>query len=724
MRPLMHSLVLIALPSVAGCIQTEDDADGDGYLRAVDCDPDDAAVFPGAPELCNGRDDDCDGEIDEEAADATIWYSDADADGAGNPLTPVPACEGLEGYVDNGLDCDDTRADRNPDVAWYPDADGDGHGDAEGEAQLACLPPAGMAASATDCDDDDPQVRPGQVETCNEVDDDCDGETDEGVTRGYFPDRDGDGHGDPAGEVAACAAPEGHVEIGDDCDDASAGVSPSAIRICNDGMDNACDADAGVDPTQAVCDAELAWAHHLLLGSSEDEHAGAAVAVARDLYGDDDDGVLVSAPGFLRPDGDATGGAWLLRPSALAGGEASLDTVAIALQGVYAGDQASSGMAGVGDVDGDGIPDVVISAHLYDADRPGYGARNGGGIFLASGADLRAAPAGEALDLEPGLWLYGDSIADWVGGTVAAAGDVDGDGAADLLVGATGLDESGDTAAGGLILLFGGGDIDPLGVRDVSSLGRGALLHGPAGEALSLGQAATGADLDGDGLADIAAGAWKHDSERGTVFIVSGADASDGDISALAAATLVGAEANSLFGDIVQTIDDQDGDGYPELLVSAKSTSAEGVLQGGGVYVFEPGASLSAIDGHGPAEATARVVGETPLIWLGSEAASGGDVDGDGVPDLVLAGRPDTAADRRGASYLLMGPVSGTQTELDARARLIGAELFSASGSALGFARAGGATDLIIVGARNYDHDSGVGVPDAGGLYLLDGLGL
>ncbi len=126
-------------------------------------------------------DDDCDGEIDEDAEDATIWYSDADGDGAGNPLTPVPACGQLEAYVDNGLDCDDTRADRNPEVAWYPDADGDGHGDADGEVELACLPPAGMAADATDCDDTDSLVSPEETEMSNAVDDDGDGEIDGGV---------------------------------------------------------------------------------------------------------------------------------------------------------------------------------------------------------------------------------------------------------------------------------------------------------------------------------------------------------------------------------------------------------------------------------------------------------------------------------------------------------------------------------------------------------------
>jgi hypothetical protein len=710
--------------ALVGCTQTEEDVDGDGYLQVVDCDPNDGAVFPGAPERCNGIDDDCDGEVDESAEDATTWYTDADGDGAGDPLEPITACAAPEGTVDNGLDCDDARADLHPDVAWYPDGDGDGYGEAGGEAQLACVPPAGTAANDSDCDDTDAQVHPGEPERCNGVDDDCSGGIDEGVTATFYADADGDGHGDPADPVEACAAPEDHVEAGDDCDDSDADISPSAPRVCNDGIDNTCDVAQGVDPATAFCDAELEWAHHLLLGSAEDEHAGTALAVARDLFGPGDDGVLVSAPGFTRADGDTTGAAWVVRPSTLAGGATSLDASAIALQGVYANDQASSGLAGVGDVDGDGVPDVVVAAHLYDADRPGLGGRNGGGIFLTSGADLRAAATGDALDLEPGLWLYGDSIADWVGGVVVPAGDVDGDGTADLLVGATGLDEDGDTTAGGLVLLYGGESLSPVGVRDVSDLGRGALLHGPSGESLTVGQAAAGADLDGDGLAEVVAGAWKAESETGAVYLVSGVDAQDGDLGALATATLRGADANGLFGDIVQIIDDQDGDGHPEVLVGAKASSGEGVLQGGGVYLFQPGATLSSVDGHGPADALARVVGETPLIWLGSEAASGGDVDGDGVPDLIVSGRPDTAVDRRGTSYLLLGPLSGTATESDARARIIGAELFSASGSALGFARAGGSTDMLVVGARNYDHDAVESRPDAGGVYLLEGLGL
>ena len=110
------------------------DADGDGVSVADgDCDDNNAAVWPGAPEHCDGRDDDCDGAVDEQAVDAPTWY---------------------------------------------PDLDGDGFAGAE-ETVVACADPGGWARYASDCDDTDPAVFPGATEVCNGVDDDCDPETTE-----------------------------------------------------------------------------------------------------------------------------------------------------------------------------------------------------------------------------------------------------------------------------------------------------------------------------------------------------------------------------------------------------------------------------------------------------------------------------------------------------------------------------------------------------------------
>ncbi len=185
--------------------ETATDADGDGVAGADDCDDSDPAVGPGAEERCNGIDDDCDGEVD-------------------------------EGVL----------------AAFLVDADGDGFGDPDAALVQACAPPEGHVAADLpgDCDDADPAVFPAAPEACDGVDNDCDGEVDNGVMDEFFVDADGDGHGDPAAPVAACAPAAGIVADDGDCDDADPAVHPGAAEVCNE-RDDDCDgtADNGVTTT-------------------------------------------------------------------------------------------------------------------------------------------------------------------------------------------------------------------------------------------------------------------------------------------------------------------------------------------------------------------------------------------------------------------------------------------------------------------------------------------
>ena len=141
------------------------DEDGDGYLESEgDCDDGNDAVYPGATELCNGIDDNCNDEIDEDVQGE--YYEDYDGDGFGNPDSAQTACDAPDGYVQNG----------------------------------------------TDCDDQDDGAYPGANEVCDEIDNNCDGSVDEGVTETYYADTDGDGFGDADAAVEACSLPEGYVE--------------------------------------------------------------------------------------------------------------------------------------------------------------------------------------------------------------------------------------------------------------------------------------------------------------------------------------------------------------------------------------------------------------------------------------------------------------------------------------------------------------------------------
>ena len=215
------------------------DADADGYGNAgatastcagapagyvgldTDCDDGRAGTYPGATETCDGRDQDCDGTVDESAVDAPTYYTDADLDAFGDPARPVRVCATTTGIVDDDTDCDDADPASYPGAVDVPydlvdqDCDGADLVDVDGDGYGASF------AGGPDCFDTDSTVHPGAVETVDGIDGDCDGAVDEG-TLAY--DDDGDGFTEDAG----------------DCDDANPAIVPGAIESA-DGVDNDCD---------------------------------------------------------------------------------------------------------------------------------------------------------------------------------------------------------------------------------------------------------------------------------------------------------------------------------------------------------------------------------------------------------------------------------------------------------------------------------------------------
>ena len=270
------------------------DADGDGYggsqftaqecsapqgyvASSDDCDDLDATSFPGAVEICDGADNDCDQETDEGVQ--TTFYADGDSDGFGDSSTTTESCSTPIGYVANGDDCDDNSAQVSPaayelcdsvdndcdaavdenaldESTWYADTDSDGYGDSA-SSQTACDAPSGFVANRDDCNDADGTISPAATEDCDAVDNDCDGVTDEDDASDagtWYADSDSDGYGSDAEATTACSQPSGYVATGGDCDDGAGTVNPGASEACN-GVDDDCDgvgdAGAGADATCA-----------------------------------------------------------------------------------------------------------------------------------------------------------------------------------------------------------------------------------------------------------------------------------------------------------------------------------------------------------------------------------------------------------------------------------------------------------------------------------------
>jgi hypothetical protein len=688
------------------------DADGDGYA-VTDCDDSSAAAYPGGTEVCDGLDNDCDGEIDEEGGQTL--HADADGDGYGDPAISATPCEPGAGWVGNFQDCDDTSASNHPGADevcdgvdnncddlvddddeglvagdWSFDADGDGYG---GDLRVErCSYEEGYVLEGGDCDDKDTALNPGADEVCDGIDNDCDDlvdadDADAIDAQWWYPDGDGDGYGEADGGTFSCTAISGRISTGADCDDDDPETNPGHTEIIGNGIDDNCN---DLQDEHLLADAALSWD-----GVWTDDAAGWSVSGAGDVDGDGYDDILIGAPGN-DVEGEDAGAAWLIAGSRLADASESLSQTRAAIYGEQYGDGAGGAVSGVGDVNGDGYDDILIGAPLRGVDA--------GTVYLLLG------PVSGRIELDDAdVELTSEGVDFRAGTALSGAGDVDGDGLADFLVGAPGLDD----AAGRAYLMLGDGLAS-------GALSRAATrISGRSDE--GLGGSVSGGDFDGDGLSDLLIGAPRSDGggySSGSAHVFLGDELNPGMSVTEDDATLEGESTLDLLGTAVCGGGDFNGDGYSDIVAGAPQDDS-GNVNGGGVMLVYGESGLS-----GDLSADARLLGDFYTEGAGASLAVIADFDGNGRDELLI-GAPGSgiSGEDAGAVYLVTGGgLSGTFILAERGELIVGTAAGDRAGSSVAGAgdfTGDGISDLLV-GAPGA---SGA-FPGGGAAWLLSGATL
>ena len=544
------------------------DADGDGYVLADDCVDEDAAIHPLAEELCDGLDNDCDGQTDEDARG--VWHVDADGDGYGDPDATEEACEQPEGAVDNALDCDDDDAAVSP-GATEVERDG-----IDNDCDGAYLPWEGAQSAE--------ELERAEIWGVDEGDGTYADSSDYAGKRLIsVGDLSGDGASDLVLAATASDASEterdnggafvfrGPVLGAQTLETAEGAYYGTAGGLAGYGLSALGDLDGS--GTVDVGMGNYGSRYWIMLSSPEE---GAPLIPGNVLYeGGGSSNFGLSAQGGADYDGDGQpdlvigapvaeshrGAAYLFAGDLLT---AAVGDEWTRVQGVEADGQAGTAVAMV-DLDTDGVAELIVGApYVTEADP-----RSGAAYVFDSGQR-------GVLSVEDALVASHDITNCGMGATLASAGDVTGDGADDLLIGGSACAVGSVSGAGDVWLVAG----DPAALSG-GEISLAAQFTGQkAYDYLGVGLTNAG-DLDGDGANEVLIGAPGRNERdlSGLAVLWYGPVEAYSNPLEEAAATFHGTAYNEQLGYSVGGGYDLTGDGWPDLVFGGPAAEGLGVAR-------------------------------------------------------------------------------------------------------------------------------------------------